>query len=104
MALMATLATTLAGLPVAVSHAASYGLRVERIMLYLRTSPREPGTRLPGYKATIVATCPDGEERVVATYFDEQLDCLEASLQQARWVRALTPDAQIGLDWQPALE
>jgi hypothetical protein len=102
---MATLAATLAGHPVAVSHAAGCRLRVERILLYLRSSPRDLGTRLPGYKATIVTVRPDGAERVVATYFDELLDRLEAALRQSRWVRSPTsdtPDTQVELDWQPA--
>ena len=105
MVLMATLAATLTGRAVAVSHTAGHLLRVERITLYLRTSPRDLGTRLPGYKATIVSAQPDGDQRVVATYFDERLDLLEASLRQSRWVRSLTPgplDVQPNLDWQPA--
>jgi hypothetical protein len=98
-----SLAATLASHPVAVSHAADYRVRVERITLYLRHSPRDLGTRLPGYKATIVTVHPDGDERVVATYFDEQLDRLEASVRQSRWVRSPTlADTQDELDWQPA--
>jgi hypothetical protein len=105
MALMATLAATLAGHPVAVSHAAGHLLHVERIMLYLRRPPRDLGTRLPGFKATIVTAHPDGEEQVLATYFDEQLDHLEASVRQSRWVRSPTPDppdTRHELDWHPA--
>jgi hypothetical protein len=101
---MATLAATLACHPVAVSHAASYLLRVERIKLYLRSSQRDVGIQVPGYKATIGTVRPGGAEHLEAAYFDEHLDRLEASVRRSPWVRTPTADTQDELDWEPAAE
>lgn len=96
---MATLAATLACHPVAESHAANSLLRIERIKLYLRTSPQDVGILIPGYKATIATVRPGGDERAEAAYFDEHVNRLEASMRRSAWVHT-----QDELDWEPAAQ